>query len=378
MENPFVFGKVITGDLFLDRENDRKRLGGNIRSGINSMLISPRRWGKSSLVRQVAEEIQETDKSLRFCFIDMFNIRSEEDFYAEFALSVLKAGSDGWEKWMEDAKILLKGLIPRFNIGSDPMNDFTLTFDWQEVKMNPTEILNLPEAISQKKNFRIVVCLDEFQNLGFFSQPLEFQKTLRAHWQLHNQAVYVLLGSRRHMLIDIFNNPSMPFYRFGDLIMLDKIPSELWPAFIRENFITTGKQISLNLAAKISGLLDNHPYYIQNLAYEVWQITDTICYQETIDTAVSNLLYHNQYLFQLQTESLTNTQVAFLRAMCNGVTSFTSVTTLKTYALGSVSNIRRIRDALIQKEIIDIIQGKAEFLDPLFKLWFVRQFIRNS
>lgn len=374
MENPFVFGKIITGDHFLDRDKEQERLQRNIHSGINSMLVSPRRWGKSSLVRQVAERIQHEDSSVKFCFIDMYNIRKEEDFYNQLVTAALKAGSGRWEIWMEDAKQFLKGLVPRFNIGSDPMNDFSVSLDWIEVKNNPDEILNLPEVISIEKKIRIVVCIDEFQNLAFFNEPLEFQKTLRAHWQLHKNAVYILLGSRRHMLIGLFNHPSMPFYRFGDLVMLGKIPVEFWPLFISDRFDRSGKKFSIQFAAKVPGLLDNHPYYIQYLAHEIWGIAEREVTQEVIDAAVINLLDQNNYLFQMQTDGLPNTQVAFLKALSEGVTSFTSMNTMKKYDLGSVSNIRRIREALIQKEIIDIFPGKPEFLDPLYKLWFVKNF----
>jgi hypothetical protein len=375
MENPFIFGKIISGDLFLDRDIEQERLQRNIRSGINSMLVSPRRWGKSSLVRQVDEKNQQEDSSVRFCFIDMFNIRKEEDFYAQLVTAVLKTGSDRWEKWMDDAQQFLKGLIPRFNMGSDPMSDFSVSLDWKEVKKNPDEILNLPEVISVKKKIRIVVCIDEFQNLAFFDEPLEFQKTLRAHWQLHKNAVYILLGSRRHMLIDLFNNPSMPFYRFGDLVMLEKIPAGFWPPFISERFACSGKQFPEVLANNIPGLLENHPYYIQYLAHEIWSITDKEVTQAIIDTAIANLLDQNNYLFQMQTDNLPNTQVAFLKALSEGVISFTSMDTMKKFDLGSVSNIRRIREALIHKEIIDIFPGKPEFLDPLYKLWFRKNFM---
>ncbi|MHC1776288.1 MAG: ATP-binding protein [Lentimicrobium sp.] len=376
MENPFIFGKIISGDHFLDREPEQERLQRNIRSGINTMLVSPRRWGKSSLVRQVAERIQREDSSVRFCFIDMFNIRKEEDFYAQLVTAVLKTGSDRWEKWMEDASQFLKGLIPRFNMGSDPMNDFSVSLDWKEVKKNPDEILNLPEVISAKKKIRIVVCIDEFQNLGFFDEPLEFQKTLRAHWQLHKNAVYILLGSRRHILIDLFNSPSMPFYRFGDLVMLEKIPAGFWPLFISEKFAGSGKNFPESLTTRIPELLDNHPYYIQYLAHEIWSNSEKEITEESVETAVASLLDQNNYLFQMQTDNLPNTQVAFLKALCDGVLSFTSMDTMKKYDLGSVSNIRRIREALIQKEIIDIFPGKPDFLDPLYKLWFLKNFKR--
>ncbi|MEI6435334.1 MAG: hypothetical protein WCP32_10860 [Bacteroidota bacterium] len=375
MENPFVFGKIISGAHFLDREKEQQRLRRNILTGINSMLVSPRRWGKSSLVRQVAEKFQQDDSSVRFCFIDMFNIRKEEDFYSHFVTAILKTGSDRWEKWMEDAKLFLKGLIPKFSMGSDPMNDFSVSLDWKEVKKNPEEILSLPEIISIKKKIRIVVCIDEFQNLGFFNEPLEFQKTLRAHWQLHKNAVYILLGSRRHMLTDLFNNPSMPFYRFGDLVMLEKIPAGFWPLFISERFARSEKKFSETLAAKIPALLENHPYYIQYLTHEIWSNTENEVTEKTVENAISNLLDQNNYLFQMQTDNLPNTQVAFLMALSDGVASFTSMETMKKYDLGSVSNIRRIREALIQKEIIDISPGKIEFLDPLYKLWFTKNFM---
>ena len=376
MENPFVFGKIISGEHFLDREKEQERLQRNIRSATNSMLVSPRRWGKSSLVRQVADKIQYEDPTVKFCFIDMFNIRKEEDFYAQLVTAVLKTGSDRWEKWMEDAKQFLKGMIPRFNMGSDPVNDFSVSLDWTEVKKNPHEILNLAEIISAKKNIKIVVCIDEFQNLAFFDEPLEFQKTLRAHWQLHKNAVYILLGSRRHILTGLFNNPSMPFYRFGDLVMLGKIPAEFWPLFISERFAISGKIFSESMAAGIPGLLENHPYYIQYLLHEIWNISEENITEEVIDAAITNLLDQNNYLFQMQTDNLPNTQVAFLKALSDGVVSFTSMETMKKYDLGSVSNIRRIREALIQKEIIDIFPGKPEFLDPLYKLWFFKNFIR--
>ncbi|MCX6277787.1 MAG: ATP-binding protein [Bacteroidetes bacterium] len=375
MENPFVFGKIISGDHFLDREKEQQRLQRNILSGINSMLVSPRRWGKSSLVRQVAERIQQDDSSVRFCFIDMFNIRKEEDFYSRFVTAILKTGSERWEKWMEDAKLFLTGLIPKFSMGSDPMNDFSVSLDWKEVKKNPEEILSLPEIISIKKKIRIVVCIDEFQNLGFFNEPLVFQKILRANWQLHKNAVYILLGSRRHMLTDLFNNPSMPFYRFGDLVMLEKIPAGFWPLFISERFTRSGKKFPETLAANIPALLENHPYYIQYLTHEIWGNIENEVTEKTVENAISNLLDQNNYLFQMQTDNLPNTQVAFLRALSDGVASFTSMETMKKYDLGSVSNIRRIREALIQKEIIDISPGKLEFLDPLYKLWFTKNFM---
>ena len=114
--------------------------------------------------------------------------------------------------------MLFKQVIPKFSFGIDPQNDFSIGFDWDEIKKNASEILNLPEVISQSKNIELVICLDEFQNIAHFKNPLAFQKKLRSHWQHHQEVSYCLYGSKRNMMTELFENKSMPFYKFGDII----------------------------------------------------------------------------------------------------------------------------------------------------------------
>ena len=104
---------------------------------------------------------------------------------------------------------------------------FLFPLDWKEVKKGQDEILDLAENICKNKKIKVVVCIDEFQNIAFFDEPLAFQKKLRAHWQHHKQTSYCLYGSKRHLLMDIFSSQSMPFYKFGDVIFLEKIKEKL-------------------------------------------------------------------------------------------------------------------------------------------------------
>lgn len=96
-------------------------------------------------------------------------------------------------------------------------------FDWDVVEQSPGEILDLPERLSKEKNIRFVICLDEFQNISFFDNPLGLQKKFRSRWQHHQLASYCLYGSKRHMMMEIFENSSRPFYKFGDVFFLEKI-----------------------------------------------------------------------------------------------------------------------------------------------------------
>lgn len=369
MTNPFVYGKIARGGSFTDRESEQERITLNIQSHINTILISPRRWGKSSLVQKVANENLKIEKNVSFCFIDLFSIRTEQEFYESFAKEVIKATSSKWEEWIKAEKKYFKQLIPKFNIGIDPLNDFSISFDLEEVKHSADEILALPETVSKSKKIQIVVCIDEFQNFNFLEDPLGFQKKLRATWQHHQIATYCLYGSKRHVMMELFENKSMPFYKFGDIIFLEKIERKYWVKFIQANFIKTGKSINEEIAGSMADVMENHPYFVQQLAHVVWTNTKKNCTLTIINDSLEELMEQQTILFQRDIDNLTNPQLSLLKALTENLLQLSSANTLHKFNLGSSANVSRIKSALVNKEIIDITGQKIEFLDPLFKLW---------
>ncbi len=184
------------------------------------------------------------NKKLRFCFIDLNNVRTEEQFYEYFATEILKVSSTKFENIVDSAKQLLGRFIPTITVNPTPESNLQLGLDWSEVKKQPTDIIELAErlAINSKTNF--IICIDEFQNISEFENPEAFQKMLRAHWQKHQNVSYCLYGSKRHMLMDVFTSPSMPFYKFGDIVFLDKISTDDWIKFIVSRFNDTGKKLT--------------------------------------------------------------------------------------------------------------------------------------
>ena len=188
METPFIFGKIATEKNFTDREMETANLVQNFTSLINTIIISPRRWGKSSLVNKAAKLAMEKDNNLRICHIDLFNVRNEEHFYSLLAQKVIAATSSKWEEAVENAKSFFSHLVPKISIGTDPTNEVAIDFDWDDVKRNPDEVLDLAEKIAKQKGLKIVVCVDEFQNIAEVADLDYFQKKLRSHWQ-QNQSV---------------------------------------------------------------------------------------------------------------------------------------------------------------------------------------------
>ena len=379
MEAPFVFGVRVEGDTFTDRREETERLKANFTYGVNTILISPRRMGKTSLVDKVCSLIE--DESIKIARIDAFGCRSENDFINAFATAVVRATSNHWEEWMENTKVYLSRFVPKISFGQDPLNDFSLSLEYNASDQITEEVLRLPETIAQSKGYRIVVCIDEFQQIGDFPDSLTFQKKLRGAWQLQSHVSYCLYGSKKHMMEQMFQNPSYPFYRFGDFFYLNKISENDWVEYICQRFETTGKHISEDLAQKICQVTDRYSSYVQQLAWFVWlRTTDSATATlQDVQYGIDRLLDACEPLFIQQTEDLSAYQMNFLHALVNGVhTGFTQSAILNNYRLGTAANITRLKKALVEKDLVMTTAPKyLEMSDPILALWLKRRVWRE-
>ena len=374
METPFVFGKIATEKNFTDREQETAHLIQSFTSLVNTIIISPRRWGKSSLVNKAAQLAMEQDKKLRICHIDLFNVRSEEHFYSLLAQKVISATSTRWEEAIENAKKFFSRLVPKITISPDPTNEISIDFDWEEVKRNPDEVLDLAEKIAQEKGLKIVVCVDEFQNIAEFTDPDYFQKKLRSHWQLHQHVAYCLYGSKRHMMLEVFTNSSKPFYKFGNLIFLRKIDTPHLTAFFSSRFADTGKSITDEAGLLIAQLTDNHPYYAQQLAQSAWLRTKDVCTEEIVREAHTALVEQLSLLFVTITETLTTQQLNYLKALLAGEKAISSTEVMHRYQISSPTSIARSKAALVKNDVLDNQAGEYSFQDPIYAYWLKTQY----
>lgn len=373
MNTPFLFGKTVSKDAFTNRQADIKRLTGNLQNRINTILISPRRWGKSSLVKKVTDGLR--SRMTRVVMLDLLGIRSEEEFYKILAKETIKATSNKLTEWIETGREFLKNITPKISLGTDPLQDFDISFEWKELEKNYAEILNLPQKIAKKKKLNLIVCVDEFQNCESFRESKLFQKRLRTEWQHHHNVTYCLYGSRQHMMAELFEKQSNPFYKFGDVMYLPKISRNDWIIFIEGQFRSTKKIISEELANLVAALVQDHSYYVQQLSYLVWISTAKTVTQATVMSAAETLLEQNSMLYTRDTENLTNAQFNFLKALAEGVHSgLSSKDVLHKYQLGTSANALKIKRGLIQKELIDDSNG-IHFLDPVYELWFKKNML---
>ena len=338
---PFEYGSIAENEYFIDRIEDRKDLKTFLGGGINVMLISPRRWGKSSLVKAAMEELKQEQKDVRVCYLDAFKIFSEEEFYNKFASAVLQGVSSTMEKrWAESAE----------------------------------EILNLPEKIAKAKGIHVIVCIDEFQQLANLPGWKRLEGTMRSVWQGQHSTTYCLYGSKRHMMMDIFGNSKNPFYRFGQMMTLKKIAKEYWKPFIHDSFYNYGKSISDEMIERICNAVQCHSWYMQQFCFLIWTRTATEVTEEIYQSQLTKLLDTNTDMFITDIDGMPASQIAFLRAVCMGETHFNAQQVVAEYGLGAPRTITKNKKALVERDFIEKSGDGFKMVDPVFELWFKREY----
>jgi hypothetical protein len=377
MSKPFVYGTAVFGENFTDRKAETKRLRMNFEAGVNTILISPRRTGKTSLVYRSVEQIE--DPSVKVVMIDIYDCRDEYEFYERFASAILKGLATKAEQAIDLAKNFLSRLSPKIALSPDPTQDFSISFGVGPKTEKPEDILDLPEQIARKRNWNIVICIDEFQQIGEFPESIAFQKKVRGIWQLQKRVTYCVFGSKKHMMDRLFQDKSMPFYHFGDMIELSPIPKEDWVDYIIRRFNTRNMKISAELAGEICDKVQRYSSYVQQLSWNVMveaEGADVVTGQH-VEDGFEMLVRQTSSLFMGQIANLTSFQMNYLKAVVAGVHSgFSSSKVLESYRLGSKSNIVRIENALIEKELLEKRLDGVYIADPVFAYWFQREYCK--
>ena len=370
----FVYGVAVSDYNFIGREQETKRLLDNFRGGINVILMSPRRLGKTSLVKHVCNKLDEED--IITVYLDIFGCKSEYDFYNKLAAEVLKQTASKHELWLEEAKEFIYRLTPKISFSPEPNADFAISLGITPKTHTPEEVLGMAEKIAIKKGKRIVICIDEFQQIGEMANSKQIQARLRTVWQHQKQVSYCLFGSKHHLMSAIFLHRSMPFYQFGDIISLDKIATADWVEYIVSHFADGKRTISRALAKDICKFTENYSAYVQQLSWLVFtqkEEGETVT-EEDVKQAMNDLLATNEILFMQMIEPLSEYQLNFLRAIASGVTKDFGLSEVREeYKLGSYSNINRLKTALLERDLIEKRGAETVMTDPVFAKWIKRK-----
>lgn len=369
MDAPFIFQRTAKAPYFAGRKNEVSHLATNFCLRTNTVLMSPQGWGKSSVVHMAAEKASYRDPALRFCHIDMSNVRSEEQFYALYAQSVLKAFASDIEGAVALSGRHFVKLMPKVVINPVSASGFTLDFDNASLLLHHEEILDLPERVAEDTGLKPVVHIDDFHNSAVFDRPEAFINRLDACWRKHKSVSYCLCAGRNDFM-DRFLRVCRAFLIYGDRMFLDKVDREDMVSYIRERFSDTGKYIDNDLSGFIIDLVDAHPYYVQQLAALSWLRTGVVCSREIITAAHDSMVCQMGMIFTSLMTTFTAQQICYLHAVLAGEKVISTTEVLHKHHITSATSASRSKAALLERNIIGRLEDNSiVFTDPIFAHW---------
>jgi len=366
--NPFKYGKAVVGDDFIDREDELKELTSDLLSGQSVIIYSHRRLGKSSLILESFRRMERED--VITIYIDMYGVSS---LNALIEMMIRNSVSQSYNKIEKVGKVageFLKGLRPKFYLEEGQIGVEVYREETNQKTLE--EALNFPQKVAEKKDQRVIMAFDEFQEITNLD-GVDIEKTMRSVFQMHDRVSYLFVGSETHLLQDMFEDGDRPFYNFGKIKTLGKIPRDEFAEAVKEKFEDTGRSIRHSIIEKVLDFTEGHPYYTQQLCHELWYLSDEEALEEeTVERAKENILqYRSDFYEHRWSELSSKIQRRLLLAVADGVEDIYSEETIREYQLKTSSHVQKANKALKSKGIIK----DRSIVDLFFKSWIESKFL---
>lgn len=375
MGMPFVFGKSLDGQSFIGREREVSKLASNITYQKNTLVLSSRGWGKTSLLDMAISKARSRDYQLRICRISLYDVPSPERFCSVFASAVIRATSANLSEAVAAVKKYLQGTSPLMDAETDSLADFSITFGTSEALSTMSQVLGLPELIAKDRNYKVVVCIDDFHNVASYPDPKSFIDNLDSRWSLHKMASYCLFADRNEVTEGMKTGFRI-FATGGQVIDLGAISQDTFINYIRSSFADTGKYIDEEAASLVVSLVGGHPYYVQQLAQQSWLRTGVVCPKETVIEAHDTMADVMSLVFKTLTESLTQQQLCYMRALLCGERIISTAEVLHRYGISSATSASRSKSALLSRNIIELTDGNVMIKDPVYAYWLKTRYFK--
>jgi uncharacterized protein len=376
MINPFVYGEVVPVVAFVDRETELDRLTRDLLAGQKIFLISPRRYGKSSLVRQALRAAARSGALTVEVTVSSYS--SYVAFLEGYARALLgvETGLDKARAWLRE---MLGSVRPEVRLEPDERGGSQLALSFpsarseRDVSRLAQEVFALPGRIADARRRRLAVALDEFQAIGSFNGG-SVEHALRAAVQHQRQVGYVFSGSEPTLMERMLGR-SRPFYKAGPVMRLQKIPADRFADFIEARFRATRLKPAAGLGAAVVELAGNLPYDVQRLAHEVWddaQGGKTVGLDDLHQT-LKRLLGEHEAIFEATWQRLTLAQRAALRAaVLEEGRELLSADVRARYRLGGASTVQASLSALVREDILAREGTQYVVVDSLLREWVAR------
>jgi len=366
-KNPFYYGGVVVADHFCNRQNEILELQKDMDAGLNILIYAPRRFGKTSLVLKTVKQME-----YKYVYLDLLGFTDSDEFINDYFNAISISLRKTTDKVIRFFKQALK-IRPNINVevGSDGIHSFGLNFSVKESSTVLKEVLQIPFEIAKHNNEKIIVIFDEFQE----ASDLGLEQQIRSVIQHHGDKVsYIFLGSKKRMMRQIFLDKSKPFYKSVKRCPIREISAEDWTKYIFDGFSKNHKIINENDIRNILRVSKCFPYYTQQIAFELYNMTNNKVDNALVKGAIKSILEKEEDLFLMEWDNLSTNQKKALKLIVNsnGKNVYTKET-MDKYGLSS-STLKKAIEGLLQKDVIDRRNKQYILQDPLLAYYLSVRF----
>lgn len=367
MPNPFVLEAIRPGDPFCDREQEKDRLVSLAESNTNVVLSSPRRYGKTSLVFQVQDRL--AGNGALTIFANLLGTDSVFDVANRVARAVYSALHHR-ESLLDKGKRYAKALA-----GFRPVVRLDEHGAGISVEAQAKDPLALLESvfedigrIAASEDSLVSVALDEFQDICRIKQSGQIEGVIRGAIQ-GRKASYIFPGSRRGLLLAMFNDRKRPFFRSAEHMALPPLPDDDAARFIQERFASAGKRCPDDVARALVRKAEGHPYYVQRMARELYDISAQTCVSADLDPALQRTLWAERYGYEAELTRLSPPQMRVLKALAAEPAPELLAEDFLSRCRTPPSTVSVSAKRLREEDLIEQTNGQWRVVDPVFARW---------
>ena len=352
MENPFYITGIIPEPYFCDREKETAWMVQTLKNKAHILLTSPRRMGKTQLIRHVFEQPAIKDNCYTF-YTDIYPTTSLHEFVLFLSKEIYSVLVPKGKAALDKFLTALRSLAGSFGydpVASTPIFDVKLG-DIQTPELTLEEIFNYLEHADKP----CVFAIDDFQQIAYYPEK-NIEATLRTHIQKLNNCMFIYAGSNRHILENMFNSSVQPFYNSAEQLYLDCISKDVYTGFAKEQFAKAGRKISPDAASHTYDLFEGHTYYVHNVLHNAFAYIDSnkVINVNDIDKTLSDILEEKGRTFASVMNQLNYQQKETLVAIAKEgkATGVTSVAFVKKHTLKSPSSVQFAIKTLLEKQLL--------------------------
>ena len=369
LRNPFRLA-LAHGKSFCNREREKELLARNMLSGIHTVVYAPRRYGKSSLARELVDQVS----GLTWIYVDLFSVSSFEDVAEKIYRSIVNTlGYRSTDKSSFAAR--LSSVFKRLRLGLEfapdtGLPEFTVSLGDVRAEIHLEEVTDSLDRFCESQSVKVCLVLDEFQEICNLRDSPKIEALLRGGMQAADHVSFLIMGSRRTLLRDMFEDRKRPFYKSAYVLELPRIPEDEFTDFLISRFASSGQALDIEEASALVSFVDAYPYYVQKLAMLYFDISasgGTLVEAETILLEMESADCGSIYI------GLTTHQKQLLKAIARSrPTAIFSQSFLAENRLGSQGGVQTSLAKLKKLDLVEQRDKIWKVVDPVFERWLRR------